>query len=186
MPIPNATSPNQDNNGPDLRLVPPAAAAAIVPAGFWRRFVAAFLDGILLLGVERLLFWAIGISSVIDQPIMHDQPVAGGFNFGLIAMTPEQLRAHSIAFAVGAVMTVGYCFGFYRWKAATLGKLALGLKVVDMETGERLGFGQTILREFFGKWCSSVIFFGGYLMAAFRRDKRALHDFIAGSQVRRR
>ena len=65
-------------------------------------------------------------------------------------------------------------------------RLCLGLRVVDFETGERLGIGQTILREFIGKWASFLTLLVGYLIVPFRRDKRALHDFIAGTQVRRR
>ena len=39
------------------------------------------------------------------------------------------------------------------------------------------------LRETVGKFVSAIVLLIGYLMAAFRQDKRALHDFLFSSQV---
>jgi uncharacterized RDD family membrane protein YckC len=67
------------------------------------------------------------------------------------------------------------------FKQATLGKMALGLKVTDME-GKRISFGQATGR-YFAKILSGLILCIGYLMAAFTEKKQALHDIIVGTLV---
>jgi|TARA_B110000046_G_scaffold44845_1_gene49844 uncharacterized RDD family membrane protein YckC len=64
---------------------------------------------------------------------------------------------------------------------ASLGKLALGIKVVDQH-GARLDFLYCLVRNL-SKFLSSLIFMLGYLMAAVTKNKQALHDLIAGSYV---
>lgn len=66
-------------------------------------------------------------------------------------------------------------------KQATLGKMALGILVTDME-GERISFGAATKR-FFGKFISGVTFCIGFLMAGFTENKQALHDLIGGTLV---
>lgn len=66
-------------------------------------------------------------------------------------------------------------------RQATLGKLALGIKVVDLQ-GQRLSFGRATVR-YFGKWLSSLICGLIYLIAAFTPKNQALHDMIAGTVV---
>jgi uncharacterized RDD family membrane protein YckC len=59
--------------------------------------------------------------------------------------------------------------------------MAFQVRVVSREGGP-LSFGQAALRHL-GSWLSAVILGIGYLVAAFRADKRALHDLIAGTRV---
>lgn len=64
---------------------------------------------------------------------------------------------------------------------ATPGKLALGIRVTDLE-GNRIGFGRATGR-FFSKIVSGLILDIGYIMAAFTSRKQALHDMMAGTLV---
>jgi uncharacterized RDD family membrane protein YckC len=64
---------------------------------------------------------------------------------------------------------------------ATLGKMALGLKVTDLQ-GERLSFARATGR-YFGKIVSSLILFVGFMMAGWTEKKQALHDIMAGTLV---
>ena len=66
-------------------------------------------------------------------------------------------------------------------RQATVGKIALGLKVTDLE-GKRISFSRASGRVF-GKYISAMIFFIGYIMAGFTERKQALHDMIAGTLV---
>jgi uncharacterized RDD family membrane protein YckC len=66
---------------------------------------------------------------------------------------------------------------------ATVGKMALSLKVTDME-GQRITFGRATGR-YFGKWLSAVILLIGFIMAAFTAKKQALHDILASTLVLR-
>ena len=65
----------------------------------------------------------------------------------------------------------------------TLGKAVVGIRVVGTD-GALLTFGPAFLR-YLASGLSVVPLGFGYLMAALRRDKRALHDLIAGSRVER-
>lgn len=64
---------------------------------------------------------------------------------------------------------------------ATIGKLAVGIKVTDADGG-KLTFAKALLRHI-GKIISGWVIFIGYLIALFTERKQALHDFIAGSIV---
>ena len=66
-------------------------------------------------------------------------------------------------------------------KQATLGKMALGIRVTDVN-GNRIGFGRATGRHF-AKILSGLILGIGFLMAAFTEKKQALHDMIAGTLV---
>ena len=66
-------------------------------------------------------------------------------------------------------------------RQATLGKMALGLKVTD-EYSRRITFARASAR-YFSKILSRMVFFVGYIMAGFTARKQALHDMIAGTLV---
>ena len=64
---------------------------------------------------------------------------------------------------------------------ATLGKLAVGIKVTDL-AGNRIGFEKATWR-YFGKFISALPLLGGFVMAAFTARRQALHDRMAGCLV---
>jgi len=66
-------------------------------------------------------------------------------------------------------------------RQATLGKMALGIKVVDRQGG-RISFARATGR-YFAKILSGLILMIGYLMAGFTSRKQALHDMVAGCLV---
>jgi len=66
-------------------------------------------------------------------------------------------------------------------KGATLGKMALGIIVTDMN-GNKITFGRASGR-YFAKIISSLTLGVGYIIAGFTQQKQALHDIIAGCLV---
>ena len=66
-------------------------------------------------------------------------------------------------------------------RQGTVGKIALGIKVTDMD-GNRIRFSKATGR-FFGQVLSAFILGIGYLMAAFSEKKQSLHDRLAGCLV---
>jgi uncharacterized RDD family membrane protein YckC len=94
---------------------------------------------------------------------------------------------------IGAVAGgVGYVIGIVlNWlyftllessqKQATLGKMALGIVVTDVN-GSRITFGRANGR-YWSKIVSALILLVGYLMAAFTEKKQALHDMMSGCLV---
>jgi len=135
-------------------------------AGFWIRFGAVLIDGILLFVVQLII----------------------GVFFGLAFAKSLNEGGHAVDVA-GIFVNIISIVGAWLYEAlmvssstqATLGKMALNLKVVDVN-GQRLGFGRATGRHF-AKMISSLILAIGYIMAAFDPEKRALHDRIAGTRV---
>ena len=66
-------------------------------------------------------------------------------------------------------------------KQGTLGKMAMGIKVVDLD-GQRLNFVKATVR-YIGRIISALILFLGFFMALFTEKKQALHDLIAKTYV---
>lgn len=67
-----------------------------------------------------------------------------------------------------------------KWQA-TVGKKAVGLKVVD-ENGNRISFGRATGR-YFAEFISAFILAIGYMMVGWSKKKQGLHDMIAGTYV---
>ena len=150
-------------------------------AGFWMRFVAIIIDGIII-GI---------IQSFVIIPIL----AAVGFGFVGTAQTMDMSDPNNIAGMIGAIMAVAgtywilsMCiqvlyFSFMessKWQA-TIGKMALGLTVMDMN-GVKLDFGKAFVRNIC-KIISNFTLLIGYIMAGFTDKKQALHDIIAGTLV---
>ncbi len=72
---------------------------------------------------------------------------------------------------------------FYSKKGASPGKLLFNIEVIDAETGHYLTPWKAFFREAIGKFISLVPFGMGYVIAAFRQDRRALHDLLFDTNV---
>jgi len=62
-------------------------------------------------------------------------------------------------------------------RQATLGKMAVGIIVTDLE-GNKISFGRATARHW-AKVISGLTLFIGYIMTGFTAKKQALHDMIA-------
>ncbi len=164
--------------GQALHLTGPAAAGATVRpapllayAGFWRRFLAFGLDMIII------FFVCTGAGAILAYLLGVKVEIPGNLPTGM-----RQAAADSLGYLAGMVLSWLYwaVLESSEWQA-TLGKMALGLKVTDIE-GEPISFGRATGR-YFGKIISAVIFCIGFLMAGWTEKKQALHDFMAGTLV---
>ena len=63
---------------------------------------------------------------------------------------------------------------------ATPGKMAIGAKITTVG-GAPIGYNRALLRWLAARL--SDVCFVGYIFIAVRRDKRALHDLLAGTKV---
>jgi uncharacterized RDD family membrane protein YckC len=127
-------------------------------AGFWRRVAALILDG-----------FVVGIVTV---PLTL---ALGGGDPGSSTYSPA---ASSIS---TAITWLYYALMESSAKQATVGKMALGIVVTDLE-GRRIGFGKATGR-YFAKILSALILGIGFLMVAFTQRKQGLHDILAGTLV---
>lgn len=134
------------------------------PAGFLIRGGAQFLDGVIL----GIMFLPLDLLNYI--PVFKDNATI------LVVLMVARYILYFVATA-----------WFICNKGGLPGKLLLGLKIVDVETGLFLTPRKALKREIWGKLFLDIITLGiGYLIALFRKDRRALHDLVAKSQVLRK
>ncbi|MAL03282.1 MAG: hypothetical protein CL625_03255 [Arenimonas sp.] len=178
------------------------------PAGFWRRYAAYSLDLLAPVLVSLPLLWTTG-RRVVAQTELHmaraqlrlydlmalteaqgRHALAGLFDWTndpalrltLLAMAGAWLEAIGIAALVITALAAIWFIAFEAspWQASP-GKRLAGLKVVGTDGG-RPGTGRIVARFFAGA-PSWLLLHLGHAMAAIRRDGRALHDLVAGTQV---
>jgi uncharacterized RDD family membrane protein YckC len=144
-------------------------------AGFWIRVVAAMIDGVLL-GV---------VTSLIDLPLTVFAMPRGAFNPvggpSPANMTAVVLGVAGVETLINLAIQCAYEVYFIHKRGATIGKLALGLKVVRPD-GSAIPVGLAFGR-FFAKWLDGLTLLIGYIMAGFDEQKRALHDRICDTRV---
>lgn len=133
-------------------------------AGFWKRFAAMILDWLVLLIPALLIGAVIGFMVGVGPEGSNTSSAEASGNLAVFLLT----------WLYFALMESSE-------KQATVGKMALGIKVVDQQ-GNRISFGRASGR-YFGKIISGITLLIGYLMAAFTKQKQALHDMMASCLV---
>jgi uncharacterized RDD family membrane protein YckC len=142
-------------------------------AGFWRRFLAFFIDG-LIVGFGGLIIGGF-VGAII------------GFTLGTSGTSLKTIEviATILGYIIGIVLNWSY-FTFMESSArqATFGKKAIGIMVTELN-GDRISFGKANGR-YWGKIVSALILMIGFIMAGFTQKKQALHDIMAGTLVVKR
>jgi uncharacterized RDD family membrane protein YckC len=145
--------------------------------GFWIRFLALIIDGIILWVVSMIIRLPLGLA-------------IGGVGLGLgrnpepaqvFAALPAILSLAGLSFLIQMGVSLAYEMYFLSTKGATPGKMALGLKVTTANGGP-ISVGLAAGR-YFGKILSWITFCIGFIIAGFDSEKRALHDHICGTRV---
>jgi uncharacterized RDD family membrane protein YckC len=153
-----------------IPLHPPTSPVPFHPsrgyAGFWKRLVAIIHDWLLNLGVLVAFFFGVGVFMGISGTVSNHDAESW------------QLMGNCVG-----VLSWWLYFAFMESSGhqATLGKMALGIKVTDL-SGRRIGFWHATGRHF-AKIVSGMILLIGFLMTAFTRHKQSMHDMIAGCLV---
>ncbi len=139
-------------------------------AGFWIRFLAAIVDGIIiniiLLPVALILGILVGVAGkTVGMPDLGIDLVGtfAGFGLGLLASWIYEATTTSSS-----------------WQA-TPAKRLLNIYVTDLD-GKRISMARATGRHF-AKYVSSITLLIGYIMAGFTQRKQALHDILAGTLV---
>ncbi len=135
-------------------------------AGFWIRFAAAFLDGII-----------VGIPTSIVVAVL-----GGGAAFAGAGFAPG--RGSAVAQLLGTVVGVCY-YGFLEGgpKGQTLGKQICKLQVVDQNTYQPgVGVPRGIGR-YFARILSALVLYLGYLWMLWDPQKQTWHDKLARTRV---
>lgn len=122
-------------------------------AGFWIRVLAYIVDSVILYGVGFVLGFAMG-----------------------------EIGTQTIAGIINLLLAVGY-FGFMEGSEyqATLGKMAVGIKVGD-KNGNQISVLNAIGR-YLGKIVSALLLGIGFLMVAWDDRNQGIHDKLADTYV---
>jgi uncharacterized RDD family membrane protein YckC len=128
-------------------------------ASFWQRAVALLIDWLLVV--------------VISMPV-----IVVAFGVEYFSLDPVRRSGDLlIALVVGAAIV-----WFWRSYGATPGKLAVGVKIVDAQSGKAPSTGRLVLR--LGCYLLSALpLYLGFLWVAVDRRKQGWHDKIAGTVV---
>jgi uncharacterized RDD family membrane protein YckC len=162
-----------------------ATVTSSVYAGFGSRLGAFLIDGIIIgvvysfIAVPVIAAIGFGVASDVksmegmsdDEAASAAMGMAGTIMAGVMTMV----------LAIYVIQLLYYSILESSKLQGSVGKLALGIKVVDLE-GNRISFGKALLRSV-GKILSGMVMYIGYLMAAFTEKKQGLHDMIASTLV---
>ncbi len=183
-------------------------------AGFWLRFKASLIDSFIVFIIAALLGGYICFrlqqwSTFQDLNLNFNIPkemwvyyaaglsAAGTTIFGLalfIAAIIYNIQAKlnfthehiAILTALGLGIVIKwlyYVFLEYLFKA-TIGKMFFDLSVTDSQ-GRRISFARAN-RRYLLKFISTAPLYLGFLLAAWTKKKRTLHDMISGTQIRKK
>lgn len=148
------------------------AGGEVVYAGFWKRFAAYTIDTFVLGIVFGILGAIMGVGLAVSASGARDAATA--------------MSGMGLTFVLFYIVEIVGMAVYFAWMhssshQATLGKMAVGIKVTD-DDGEPITFWRGFGR-FFAAILSSLILCIGYLMAGFTERKRALHDMVASTLV---
>jgi uncharacterized RDD family membrane protein YckC len=144
-------------------------------AGFWIRVVASVIDTVLVSIIVGPLLWKVYGSAYFQDyvdlmqgriDLAADRPMFAG---------PADVLLSLVLPAVGIVI-------FWIARAATPGKMALSLKIVDANTLGPLSTMQSIGR-YLGYYASMFGLMLGFLWIAFDPRKQGWHDKLARTVV---
>jgi uncharacterized RDD family membrane protein YckC len=163
-PAPPAAPPAAE---PGWTAPPPAPISRPGPmpgwhyAGFWVRFLAILIDGILL-----------GILSSALVPFSGPQ----------FTVVDNQIAVHAGSNAIGTLVGLVYFVGLWAWRGQTVGMMAFNMRVVNVADGQKIDVFRGLLR-YVGLIISIIPLFLGVLWAAFDPRKQGWHDKIASTVV---
>ena len=131
-------------------------------AGFWIRFGAKFVDGLILRFVGMII-------NVLGAAVVRT--------------SGESAASMAVFFMVGLgfVVDILYRTIFVGAFGATPGKMAVKVRVVNAD-GSKVSYGKAFARAL-AEYLSLILLLIGYIMAAFDSEKRALHDRICSTRV---
>jgi uncharacterized RDD family membrane protein YckC len=157
-------------------------APAVTYAGFWKRFLAYIIDGFILGIVYMVLFipffLLLGAGEAMTSQGAFDRQDSASSGIFAAMVGGYFLIALLIVTVAGWLY---FALMESSSRGATLGKMALGIRVTDL-SGNRVSFGRATGR-YFGKIVSGLILYIGFIMAGFTQQKQALHDIMAGCLV---
>jgi uncharacterized RDD family membrane protein YckC len=153
-----------------------AADRTLAPAGFWARFAAYMIDHVLLAIIFLAVWTPIAGPQHWQMPNLPQTLTDASMHqyFGQFGLWMDK------AFPVFYPIFLLYDVLLNGRFGATVGKMAIGAKITMLD-GSPIGYNRALFRWLAAR-LSDVLFFG-YILIGLRRDKRGLHDLLAGTKV---
>ncbi len=139
-----------------------------------RRVIASLIDMLIYCLITVLLF----------LPIARDLPRDGAVLEILSEAAGDPAWLAHVAGVFGLWIAVWWAYFILGWGlvGGTPGQLLMGLRVVDNRGHSPIGATRALMRLL--AYCSSSLtFLTGHVFAVFRKDRRSLHDLLAGTRV---
>ena len=150
-------------------------------AGFWIRFLASFFDTLFLALPVAVVIYFLSDGNWFDfSQYQQNIQMAMAGNSKALETQPQTSLQWEIIFEL-SVLVVSALF-WKRFKGATPGKRFVHIKVVDAKNFQEINNKQAITRSF-AYIISTILLLLGFIMVAFRDDKRGLHDLFANTVV---
>ena len=141
--------------------------------GFWARVMAALIDSaLILLIIAPLLYWFYGPAYFAP---MLDSLYGPASSAGAGLSGPVEFLLNWVFPAIAVIV-------FMIYRQATPGKMIIGARIVDANTGGPPSTGQLIGR-YLGYYVSMIPLFLGMIWVAFDARKQGWHDKLAGTVV---
>lgn len=150
-----------------------AQTAQIKYAGFWRRFLAFFVDTFIL-----------NLIGMVLQTLLGKNPIEMFLNMNSLEELQEFQNSASttVISLMGLIVGLFYYSIFYvNYDGATPGKRLMAIKVIR-DDGSKVTYPVIFIR-YLSSFISPFIMGIGYLMVFWDRKKQALHDKIAKTVV---
>lgn len=141
-------------------------------AFFWERLCAGLIDGVIV-GVVYGVVYFITLAN-ISAP--HGDPATYGAFANGITYVYETLATYYTNFIMIFAVLLYHTIMEASPLQASIGKLTLGLRVVDLN-GNRIGYGRSLVRSFFREWLLCI------LTQPFTKRRQGLQDLISGCLV---
>ena len=150
-------------------------------AGFWIRLIASFLDTLFLALPVGIVIYFLSDGNWFDfAQYQQNIQMAMSGNTHALDTQPKTSFTWELIFEL-SVLVITIIF-WDKWQGATPGKKFVHIKIIDAKTFKDVSNKQAITRSL--AYIPSLLLFGiGFFMVAFRKDKRGLHDLLAGTAV---
>ena len=145
--------------------------------GFWIRFVARFIDGLILGVASYLVFIPFGLTIGGIGLSLGDNPTPEQ----AMAVLPALFGGIAAMILLSTAIHIVYEVYFLTTRGATPGKMAVGLKVIRADGGT-ISSGLAVGR-YFAYILSGLTLYIGFIIAGFDSQKRSLHDHICSTRV---
>ena len=138
-------------------------------AGFWRRFAAAFIDGLIVAIPIGAISAALGADSFFEESEGAREVIFTQY-YGITLLVRLVIEGAYTTFFEGSP------------SGQTPGKRLLGIRVMDFSVGGSIGYGRALVR-YLGKFVSGIVFGLGFLWMLWDKEKQTWHDKFANSVV---